>query len=90
MQLDGDEMLVLTLLQQLMIGRDLIAEQNPTREQTKVRFRDGFAQAAAMARWSRGQDLPGWARAGRDHRSAGPGPAATGDRGGRTGLRRPH
>src|SRR4051812_32125056 len=62
MQLDGGEMLVLTLLQQLMIGRNLIAEKNPAREQTKVRFRDGFAEAAAMAHWSRGEDLPGWAR----------------------------
>lgn len=62
MRLDADEMLVLTLLQQVMIGRDLIAEKNTTQAQTKQRFRDGFAQVATMAHWSRGDDLPGWAR----------------------------
>lgn len=64
MRLDVDEMLVLTLLQQLMLGRDLIAEKNADRQQAKKRFRDAFAEAAAMAHWSRGDDLPGWAREG--------------------------
>lgn len=62
MRLDTDEMLVLTLLQQLMLGRDLIAEKNTTRAQSKQRFRDGFADVAQVAHWSRGQDLPAWAR----------------------------
>lgn len=62
MRLDADEMLVLTLLQQFMIGRDLIAEKNAKRAQSKQRFRDGFAQVATMAHWSRGDDLPEWAR----------------------------
>lgn len=62
MRLDGDEMLVLTLLQQLMLGRDLIAEKNATRAQSKQRFRNGFAEAAVTAHWSRGEELPGWAR----------------------------
>jgi hypothetical protein len=62
MRLDTDEMLVLTLLQQLMLGRDLITEKNAARAQSKQRFRDGFAEAAAMAHWSRGEDLPVWAR----------------------------
>src|SRR3954471_17374811 len=61
MRLDADETLVLALLQQLMIGRDLIAEKNATREEVKRRFRDGFAEAAT-AHWSRGEDLPAWAR----------------------------
>jgi hypothetical protein len=64
MRLDADEVLVLTLLQQLMIGRDLIAEKNSERARTKQRFRDGFAQATTMAHWSRGDDLPEWAREG--------------------------
>lgn len=59
MRLDGDEMLVLTLLQQLMLGRDLIAEKNATRAQSKQRFRNGFAEAAVTAHWSRGEELPG-------------------------------
>ena len=62
MRLDADEMVVLTLLQQLMVGRDLIVEKNATRERAKQRFRDGFAEAAAVAHWSRGTDLPVWAR----------------------------
>lgn len=62
MRLDTDEMLVLTLLQQLMLGRDLIAEKTPSRAQGKQRFRDEFAEAAAMAHWSRGEELPAWAR----------------------------
>jgi hypothetical protein len=62
MRLDPDEMLVLTLLQQTMIGRDLIAERNAKRAQTKQRFRDEFARAATMAHWSRGDGLPEWAR----------------------------
>lgn len=62
MRLDVDEVLVLTLLQQLMLGRDLIAEKNADRQQAKKRFRDAFAEAAAMAHWSRGNDLPAWAR----------------------------
>jgi hypothetical protein len=60
-RLDADEMLVLTLLQQLMIGRDLIAEKALSRELAKRRFRDEFAEAAAAAYWSRGEVLPGWA-----------------------------
>lgn len=62
MRLDVDELLVLTLMQQLMLGRDLIAEKNTARQETKKRYRDAFADAAAMAHWSRGNDLPGWAR----------------------------
>jgi len=62
MRLDADEMLVLTLLQQLMLGRDLIAEKNAGRAQSKQRLRDGFAEAATMAHWSRGDDLPVWAQ----------------------------
>ncbi|WP_214407037.1 hypothetical protein [Pseudonocardia lacus] len=62
MRLDTDEMVVLTLLQQLMLGRDLIAEKHTTRAQSKQRFRDVFAEAATMAHWSRGEDLPVWAR----------------------------
>lgn len=47
MRPDTDEMLVLTLLQQLMLGRDLIAEKNTARVQGKQRFRDEFAHAGA-------------------------------------------
>jgi hypothetical protein len=62
MRLDADEMAVLTLLQQLMLGRDLIAEKDAERARTKRRFRDGFAAAATVAHWSRAEDLPVWAR----------------------------
>lgn len=66
MQLDADETLVLTWLQQLMIGRDLIAEKDPARGLAKRHFRDGFAEAAAETHWSGGEDLPGWAREAAD------------------------
>lgn len=62
MRLDIDEMLVLTLLQQLMLGRDLIAEKNPARAQSKKRFRDEFAAAATAAHWSRTDELSAWAQ----------------------------
>jgi hypothetical protein len=62
MRLDGDELLILTLLQQLMIGRDLVAEKKASRAEAKQSFRDRFAEAAAVAHWSRGQALPAWAR----------------------------
>jgi outer membrane murein-binding lipoprotein Lpp len=62
LRLDTDEMLVLTLMQQLMLGRDLIAEKNAARGEAKTRFRDEFARAAVVAHWSRATDLPEWAR----------------------------
>ncbi|MFD1235150.1 hypothetical protein ACFQ34_17820 [Pseudonocardia benzenivorans] len=62
MQLDPDEVIVLTLLQQLMLGRDLIAEKNATRAAAKQQFRDEFGHAAAQAHWTLGPGLPEWAR----------------------------
>lgn len=62
LQFDADEMLVLTVMQQLVLGRDLIAEKNAERSKVKARFRDAFAQSACVAHWSRGDELPVWAR----------------------------
>ena len=59
---DSDEVLVLGLLQQVMIGRDLIAEKDAARSATKQRYRDELAVAASTAHWSRADELPGWAR----------------------------
>jgi hypothetical protein len=61
LRLDPTELLVLTVMQQVMLGRDLIAEKDPECRAAKVRFRDAFAQAATAARWSRTADLPEWA-----------------------------
>jgi hypothetical protein len=62
LRLDPDELLVLTVMQQLMLGRDLIAEKDPQNRSAKARLRDAFAQAAMAAHWSRLEDLPEWAR----------------------------
>ncbi len=61
LSLDVDEILVLTLMQQLLLGRDLIAEKDVGRSESKSRFRNEFARAAVVAHWSRA-DLPEWAR----------------------------
>lgn len=62
LQFDSDEMLVLTVMQQLMLGRDLIAERSAQREGRKRQFRDAFAEAAGVDHWSRGANLPPWGR----------------------------
>src|SRR4051794_19623178 len=61
LRLDPTELLVLTAMQQVMLGRDLIAEKDPERRAAKTRFRDAFAKAAVVAHWSRSADLPEWA-----------------------------
>ena len=53
-----DETLVRTLMQQLLLGRDLVAERNPARVEATTVFRDEFARAATAAYWSRGSVLP--------------------------------
>lgn len=63
LRLDTGEMLVLTLLQQVMLGRDVIAERTPQVQQRKTVVRDRFADAAVQGHWSRSADLPDWARA---------------------------
>lgn len=61
LRLEPDELLAITLMQQLMLGRDVIAEKDQARQQRKAELRDAFA-AAAAGRWSRSADLPVWAR----------------------------
>lgn len=60
LQFTSDEAIVLTALQQVMIGRDLIAEQSSVRVEVKTRYRNEFAASATEALWSR-PDLPAWA-----------------------------
>lgn len=62
LQLTAEEALVLTTLQQVMLGRDLIAEKNAARAELKTRFRNEFAEAAEQAYWSKPEKLPEWAR----------------------------
>jgi hypothetical protein len=62
MTFDADEVLVLTLLQQVMVGRDLIAEKDAKRSAVKQRYRDELAAAALVTYWSRPEELPEWAR----------------------------
>ncbi len=62
LRLEPGEVLVLTLLQQVMIGRDVIGERIAMRQQQKARARDRFADAATMGHWARTEDLPDWAR----------------------------
>lgn len=62
LRLDPAEVVVLTAMQQMMLGRDLIAETDAGRRPVKVRYRNAFADAAVMAHWSRSADLPEWAR----------------------------
>lgn len=62
LQLTTDEALVLTTLQQVMLGRDLIAEKTQPRIEAKARFRNEFADAAATAYWTRPVELPEWAQ----------------------------
>jgi hypothetical protein len=62
LQLDVDESLVLTLCQLAMIGRDLVAERNPQRENVKIRYRNEFAASATTTYWARADELPEWAR----------------------------
>lgn len=61
LQFTDDEELVLTVLQQVMIGRDLVAEKARARTEIKTRYRNEFAVAAASTYWSRPADLPDWA-----------------------------
>lgn len=62
MTFTSDEVVVLTLLQQVMIGRDLIAEKDAARCAVKQRYRDEMAAAASAAHWSRPDELPEWSR----------------------------
>jgi hypothetical protein len=62
MTFTSDEVPVLTLLQQVMIGQDLIAEKDAARSAVKQRHRDELAAAASAAHWSRPEELPEWAR----------------------------
>lgn len=62
MRFDAAEMLMLALLQQVMVGRDLIAEKHAVRGALKQRFRDELAAAAHEAHWSRPESLPPWAQ----------------------------
>ena len=63
MRFDADEMLVLALLQQVMVGRDLIAEKDAVLGALKQRYRDELAAAAQEAYWSRPDSFPRWAQA---------------------------
>ena len=56
-------MSVLTVLQQAMLGRDLLAERGQEIQWRKTVVRDRFVAAAADGHWSRSGDLPVWARA---------------------------
>lgn len=62
LSLDADERLILTLCQQVMLGRDVVAERAVRTVQTKARVRDRFAAAAVTGHWARTDDLPPWAR----------------------------
>lgn len=62
LRLDRTELLVLTAMQQMLLGRDVVAEKDDGCRAAKVRFRDAFAQTATVAHWSRTEDLPEWAR----------------------------
>ncbi|MFC4942528.1 hypothetical protein [Pseudonocardia sp. GCM10023141] len=63
LQFHADEALILTTFQQVMIGRDLIAEKTPARQRVKLRYRDDVARTAGETYWSRSDSLPLWARA---------------------------
>lgn len=61
LQLTRDEALVLTVLQQVMIGRDLVAEKAGPRAEVKTGYRDEFAATATRTYWARSAELPDWA-----------------------------
>jgi outer membrane murein-binding lipoprotein Lpp len=61
LQLTTDETLVLTALQHVMLGRDLIAEKSQPRIAFKTGYRNEFAAGATTAYWARSEELPAWA-----------------------------